>query len=57
MPIHAVTKLFAFLLIQSIFLNGITFSVLYGHFSNHFLLLLRVTDIGNVAQGIKSIRS
>jgi hypothetical protein len=55
MPIHTVTKLFIFLLIQSIFLNGITFSVAYGHFSNQFLLLLGVTDISDAAQGIKTI--
>jgi len=54
MPIHAVTKLFIFLLIQSIFLNGITFTFVHIHFSNQFLLLLGVTDISNAAQGIKT---
>jgi len=52
MPVVAINKLFIFLLIQSPFLNGIKFSVVYRHFSNQFLILLRVTDISNAAQGI-----
>jgi len=40
MPIYAENKLFIFLLIQSIFLKGIKFSVVYGHFTIPFLLQL-----------------